>query len=127
MSEVVQELEVLESPAAQSIRRSACIMGKNISHTSWQTGGQWQNINRHVAWHIELPREIKGIDSSLHMRRKPLAFAAVAERHCWNWEFVRDWLATRLVADAAPGTSHGPRPFQWAFPMLTSNRSDFQR
>jgi 3-deoxy-D-arabino-heptulosonate 7-phosphate (DAHP) synthase class II len=25
----------------------------------------------------------------------------VAERHSWNWEFVRDWLATRLVADAA--------------------------
>ncbi len=25
----------------------------------------------------------------------------VAERHSWNWEFVRDWLATRLVADVA--------------------------
>jgi hypothetical protein len=33
-----------------------------------------------------------------------IAVIAVAERHCWNWEFVRDWLATRRVAGAALGT-----------------------
>src|ERR1035437_634895 len=39
----------------------------------------------------------------------------VAERHSWNWEFVRDWLATRLVADAALGTSLGPKPHREGF------------
>jgi hypothetical protein len=48
-------------------------------------------------------------------------------QHCWNWEFVRDWLATRPGVDAAPGTSLGPKPSRLGFPTPTSNRSDFQR
>ena len=52
---------------------------------------------------------------------------AVAGRLCWNWGCVRDWPAIRLAADAALGTSHGPRPSLLGFPMLTSNRSDFRR
>jgi len=31
------------------------------------------------------------------------------------------------AADSAHGTWPGPKPSRWGFPMLTSNRSDFQR
>ena len=41
--------------------------------------------------------------------------------------FARDWPATRPAADLAPGIWPGPKPSRWGFPMLTSNRSDFQR
>ena len=41
---------------------------------------------------------------------------AVAARLCWNWEFVRDWPATRPVVDAAPGTLLAPRPSRLGFP-----------
>jgi hypothetical protein len=41
------------------------------------------------------------------MRLKDGKHPAVAARHCWNWEFVRDWLATRPVVDRplVPGSA----------------------
>ena len=40
--------------------------------------------------------------------------------------FVQDCPATRPAADSARGTWPEPKPSQWGFPMLTSNRFDFR-
>jgi|SRR5215472_16225418 len=46
------------------------------------------------------------------------------------WEETESFVATsgsESPPDAAPGTSLGPKPFRWGFPMPTSNRSAFRR
>jgi RNA-directed DNA polymerase len=50
-----------------------------------------------------------------------------AARRCWNWRSVRNWRVTRPEAVAVLGTSPGPKPSQWGFPMRTSNPSAFRR
>jgi hypothetical protein len=49
----------------------------------------------------------------------------VAERHCWNWEFVPGWRAIPLEAALVPGISREPKPCLSGFPMPTSNRLVF--